>query len=503
MTRSFLLLALLTSTALCAGELKLLNGRTVTYTKLKLKTNQVYASTKTGGRTLSWAEIDPNTLPYTIRGSIRDKLLEQYLAANKLYRQRRYPNAIAIYRRITACYRYFDKETIKLLKEQNLGRKARGLIEINGQWVNYRQEVQDRKQARAREMAKKGLVEFRGKWITRERRQELIANEKGAKIARSKMLHNAPFRVVEPAPLTICELGYYDKETRRVRFGGNVIGIRDLPPDQNKVDQEMRKNLYWVGSGRWHDGARFIRIQIYALSLERAAKWQIARLGLLPQKASGTGFAITKAGHIVTNSHVVDDALSIHVEIAGKLQRAEVLAKDEENDIAILKVDAATTPVALATEDEGALGQTIFTVGYPAPNLQGKTAKVTKGVISALSGVKGKANSYQIDVAVQNGNSGGALADANGNVVGIVNAKVNLWMFVMQTGALPENVNYAIKKRHLVQLLEAHPEIAEQMPAPAAPTASFEEAVKRVHQATCYIEVSVKQKPHKMPGSPE
>ncbi len=92
------------------------------------------------------------------------------------------------------------------------------------------------------------------------------------------------------------------------------------------------------------------------------------------------------------------------------------------------------------------LGATIFTIGFPRPSLQGFSPKVTKGVISGLNGIKDDISQYQIDAAVQPGNSGGPLADENGNIVGVIVGKLNDSYLIKNHGSIAQNVNYAIKK---------------------------------------------------------
>ena len=84
-------------------------------------------------------------------------------------------------------------------------------------------------------------------------------------------------------------------------------------------------------------------------------------------------------------------------------------------------------------------------MGFPNIGLQGFAPKLAKGEIASLSGAQDDARYFQISVPVQSGNSGGALVDERGNVVGVVSAKLSASAALQSSGALPENVNYAVK----------------------------------------------------------
>ena len=98
------------------------------------------------------------------------------------------------------------------------------------------------------------------------------------------------------------------------------------------------------------------------------------------------------------------------------------------------------------------LGNTVATVGFPNIGLQGFAPKLAKGEIASLSGASDDARYFQISVPVQPGNSGGALVDGRGNVVGVVSAKLSARATLAANGTLPENVNYAVKSSYLLKL---------------------------------------------------
>jgi S1-C subfamily serine protease len=126
-------------------------------------------------------------------------------------------------------------------------------------------------------------------------------------------------------------------------------------------------------------------------------------------------------------------------------------------------------------------------VGFPNIGLQGFAPKLTKGEISSLSGAADDARHFQISVPAQPGNSGGALVDERGNVVGVVAARLSPGAALETSGALPENVNYAIKSSYLLSFLESVPEVAAKVKEPSTKEKKFEDVVKETEQAAVLV----------------
>lgn len=171
---------------------------------------------------------------------------------------------------------------------------------------------------------------------------------------------------------------------------------------------------------------------------------------------SGTGFAITANGLLVTNHHVIDGAKTIKVRGINsdfnKTYKAKVLVSDKNNDLALLQIDdygftsLGTIPYTIKTGLAG-VGESIFVLGYPLRATMGDEIKLTNGIVSSRTGFQGDITSYQISAPVQSGNSGGPLFDSEGNLVGIINAK--------HVGA--ENASYAVKASYLSNLVDFLP----------------------------------------------
>jgi putative serine protease PepD len=147
------------------------------------------------------------------------------------------------------------------------------------------------------------------------------------------------------------------------------------------------------------------------------------------QQAQGSGFVYDAEGHIVTNQHVVDGAQSISVKFwNGKTYDATVVGTDASTDLAVLKVDAPPSvlePLSMGDSNDLDVGDTVVAIGSPF----GLEQTVTAGIVSALHRQMTSPNNFtiddsiQTDAAINHGNSGGPLLNAQGNVVG-VNAQI-------------------------------------------------------------------------------
>jgi S1-C subfamily serine protease len=187
-------------------------------------------------------------------------------------------------------------------------------------------------------------------------------------------------------------------------------------------------------------------------------------------RAIGSGFFVSKDGYLVTNHHVVKDAESIKVKYQGNVFPAKVVKVDKDNDLAVLKVEGRNfQPLALSRHDSADLGEEVFTIGFPNIQMQGVEPKYTDGKISSLKGMQDDPHEYQISVPVQPGNSGGPLCDANGQVVGVIVARISDFAVLQASGVMPQNVNYAIKSQHAWHLLQNIKGLEAAAPAAAKP----------------------------------
>ena len=143
------------------------------------------------------------------------------------------------------------------------------------------------------------------------------------------------------------------------------------------------------------------------------------------QRALGSGFVINKSGHIVTNFHVVEGATEVEVNFSGGDRvKATIVGTDPSTDLAVLKVDlpsTALTPLPLGDSDQVGVGDAVVAIGNPF----GLDRTVTSGIVSAIQRQITSPNGFlidhvlQTDAAINHGNSGGPLLNADGEVIGV------------------------------------------------------------------------------------
>lgn len=197
--------------------------------------------------------------------------------------------------------------------------------------------------------------------------------------------------------------------------------------------------------------------------------------------ASGSGFLLSESGLVATNAHVIEGATTITVHLnEGKASyRAQVLLNDVDNDLAVLQlldfdfgaIFRSPIPYTLGDSNTAAVGQDVLAFGFPLSNLLGSSVRVTNGIISSRSGLQNAPNVFQISNPVQPGNSGGPLLNSYGEVVGIVVASLDEGFVLGASGALPQNVNFAVKSAYLRNLVSMLPEGGEVLNRASQPDA--------------------------------
>jgi S1-C subfamily serine protease len=133
------------------------------------------------------------------------------------------------------------------------------------------------------------------------------------------------------------------------------------------------------------------------------------------------------------------------------------------------------------------LGASVFTIGFPNAVVQGLEPKLTRGEISSLAGIADDPRAFQISVPVQPGNSGGALVNLRGNVVGVVVERLNDFRALSASGSLPQNVNYAIKSSYALGLLESIPEVSNRLKKPLSEERRLEDVAKEAQEASAIV----------------
>ncbi len=176
-----------------------------------------------------------------------------------------------------------------------------------------------------------------------------------------------------------------------------------------------------------------------------------------PFAAAGSGFIISDSGYVITNYHVIKSSRSVSVTTYdGKTYEAKIIGGDESNDVAVLKIEAEDlVPVVLGDSDKMNVGDTVLAIGNPLGEL---TFSLSQGVISALnrevtlSGNQ-RMRLIQTDAAINSGNSGGALFNLYGEVIGITSAKYS--SSSASSSASIDNIGFAIPINNVLKIIES------------------------------------------------
>ena len=264
----------------------------------------------------------------------------------------------------------------------------------------------------------------------------------------------------------------------RAAFRGSAVGMhygahvlaRMFNRTGNRASLKLSHVFYSLATAKEYEGARERRDQIAALlspdeitdaqRMAREFEQEANDLSEMELTSTGTGF-FTDVGVAITNEHVIGECAKIAVQTAdGITADVRVMAANMDLDLALLQVRAEpaktikTRLVAFAPE-EPALGERATVFGFPLTGLLASSGSLTTGTVTARAGIEDDATRLQFSTPVQPGNSGGALLDDHGRVIGVVQAGLNPIQQGKQT-FVPQNVNFAIKAKELRAFLTAN-----------------------------------------------
>ena len=200
--------------------------------------------------------------------------------------------------------------------------------------------------------------------------------------------------------------------------------------------------------------------------------------------SSGTGFAVSNDGFLVTNNHVIEGCQEVKVHAQTETVKAQIVSKDDINDLALLKSEFMPKTVFSVRNKNPQLLQEIYVAGYPFGNAVSSSVKVTKGIVSSLSGIGDNFSQIQIDAALQPGNSGGPILDDSGQVIGVAVAKLDLETSLESFGVVPENTNFGIKSNVLLNLLNSN---GVQVPVEKNTSVTKSEIAKMITDGTYFL----------------
>ena len=288
-----------------------------------------------------------------------------------------------------------------------------------------------------------------------------------------------------------------DNFVAEARYRGLTCGVNK--DNKTMTDSKSKDNKSSISSSELEkEKQKRIALQKKLNEEERKRKAQEKRIADLEKKnkelqkpkkkqpsksrgGSGSGFFISKQGHIITNEHVVKKCNKITVgDNIDRQVPARLIEVDRKNDLALLitttldlassetkslikklstqKLGIEIVPLATAglmRSDDVELGEQIVVAGFPYGDIFSKDIKVTFGNVNSTKGVGDDSSQFQIQAPVQIGNSGGPIYDKYGNIVGVVVAQLDKLKMAKTIGSLPENVNFGIKASTVKQFLNS------------------------------------------------
>jgi S1-C subfamily serine protease len=166
----------------------------------------------------------------------------------------------------------------------------------------------------------------------------------------------------------------------------------------------------------------------------------------------GTGFFVSEHGYILTNAHVVSGCKQIRTRDG---RAADLVSKDEQIDLSLLKVNSESPAVAsFRLRPTPRLGDSVIAFGFPLQGLLSSEGNLSTGTVAGTTGLADDPRFMQVSAPVQPGSSGSPLLDSGGDVIGVMEAKLDAMKTLRMVGDIPENINFAIRGSEAVQFLE-------------------------------------------------
>ena len=250
-----------------------------------------------------------------------------------------------------------------------------------------------------------------------------------------------------------CKFGYQ-------KSGNSCIKEIIIPP-----------NAYAYGSS-WKCNAGYLKINDSCVEDD-----------IIYRAGSGTGFAATFDGHIVTNHHVIDGCSQVAVYDQGKSFIATTITQDPKNDLAILKSDLKPS-IIYPLSTNLYLTDDIFAAGYPFGKRVSSAVTINRGIISALMGPGDDISKFQIDAGLNPGNSGGPIVDKMGNALGVAVAKLDEEYALEELGSVPELFNFAVNSMMVIGLFRSQ---GIELPEKNITELSVQERSKLFNRGTFYL----------------
>ena len=253
-----------------------------------------------------------------------------------------------------------------------------------------------------------------------------------------------------------------------------------------QIEEAAKAHQTMVEIAERHSLTERLMLEIQSRQTPQLSDPQISDLS---GAALGTGWPIS-SGHIITNYHVVAASKEIYLQdISGRRLKAWTILQDEVNDIAVLEVeDPSRLPPALPLADTSMpMGSRVFTIGFPRVDVLGTSPKVTRGLISKLTGPADDSNSCQTTVAIQPGNSGGPLLNMSGEVVGVIRAMLGIKHPESGDTVILEDASCALKIEYVRDALELLPKQDLALPTLPRSKANIDTLASRLNDSLLIV----------------
>ena len=207
--------------------------------------------------------------------------------------------------------------------------------------------------------------------------------------------------------------------------------------------------IYDIWVGTYSADENWNPAELYLIDLdprwENDSTIESSSNGLLPT-SFGTGFVVSSSGHILTNSHVIENCSQLNFQLRGEIAVQSILIDANQGaDLALLQADVDVEPANFNSSQSVRLGEEVVVYGFPLLGDLSSQGNLTNGIVSALSGLNDDLGRMQMTAQIQPGNSGGPVMNRSGQVVGVVVETANDEYFREQRGASIQNLNFAIR----------------------------------------------------------
>ncbi len=346
------------------------------------------------------------------------------------------------------------------------------------------QERREEQEKFAAEQRAKGLEFYDEKWLPKDEVEKLLKRDQEnaliAKDINNKSVLNSVYSVFQVADDGML-IEFHIGDVKQAGLNTSLAFLFGAAKGAAADGDYYKGNLYWCGNYSYittlgiqktvnaycldlADAVERVKSTVYrsvagnnnggeSRGASSGAESEIPE-PIQGSSSCGSGFFVGNEGYFITNAHVIEDAKAITIFYEGEKLRAEIVKSSKVADLAILKVNQPISGIVISPK-EAEPGQDAYALGFPQPSIQGLEIKVTKGVISSGKGMNEDDTRFQIDTAVQPGNSGGPLCDKSGKLIGVVVARLNEIFVANKTGSIPQNVNYAIKSSEVIAMLRS------------------------------------------------